>query len=330
MDWKRYYAEELASPRGRAAALGALARHGRGDTHVQAVLQAGGVVSFPHVSIHDAADALARVAQSILTMGAARVVALGVLHGGTLPVAWREAHLALQGTGAQAEQAFQQLGGAWIARGAVQTPFGSVDEGALPACAALLREDPALLCNEFSLDLFLALLAAAAQGRGVRPPPVTRLFVSATRRPDGSFQPAGALAQVVGSMVDADTVCVATGDLVHVGNAYTPAAEMAALPADADALQATLLAQIAAMHTAALLQRDQAAAWAIGTRLRSDQRHLLPVIAELLGPSAEAELLSFRLSDYAGINGVPPPSWVAAALVAFRPGGPAPPSSQPT
>jgi hypothetical protein len=48
---------------------------------------------------------------------------------------------------------------------------------------------------------------------------------------------------------------------------------------------------------------------------------MLPVIAELVGRKATAQLLSFRLADYARINGVPPPCFVGAALGVFRPAG---------
>lgn len=319
MNWKRFYADELLKPAGREAALNALERHAGGDPVIQAALLSGGLASFPHVSIHDSADSIARVVQSIIDSGKRHVVALGVLHGGSLPATCRDAWSSLNSGSPQARDAFPRFAGAFIARGATTTPFGRIDEGALPARAAFIREDAAMLGDEFSLDLFLALLAAAAQASGVRPPAVARVFVSATRSPDGSFEVAQALADEIRQLIDDDTVCVATGDLAHLGSGYSAAGEVAAIPADRPALLALLRQRIRAQHDAALQRRDFAAAWSIGTGLLNDQRHMLPVIAELIGPAASFELLSFSLSDYADINGVPPPCFVAAALGLFRP-----------
>jgi hypothetical protein len=342
VDWKRFYAAELESPGGQSAVRNAIERHASGDGAIEAALRAGGIVSFPHVTLRDSAGPIARVAQSILQRGARQVVALGVLHGGTLPAAFRATHAAMltdaaaalradsamglntDSAAAVAEGAFRQLGGAFVARGTVVTPFGPVDEGALPAPAEWVRENASLLGGEFSLDLFIALLGAAAQSRGVRPPPVTRVFISATRSPGGSFEVAATLAAALRPVVSADAVCVATGDLVHLGHGYSPAATVAMLPADAATLEATLLPRIAAMHEAALAQHDFAAAWALGTDLMSDQRQMLPVIARLVGPNATAEMLSFRLSDYTRIIGAPPPCFVGAALSVIRPRADAP------
>lgn len=322
MDWKRFYGEQLARPDGRKAALDAVEHHAGGDPVIQQALLAGGCATFPHVTLRDSAAPIARVVQSILECGKPRVMALGVLHGGTLPMHHREAWAALNNASISAEEVFPRFAGAFVERGVTPTPFGPIADAAVPAGAEFIREDPSLLSGEFSLDLFLALLAAAAQVRGVRPPAVTRLYVSATRSPDGRFHVAQALAQEIRRLIDDDdTVCVATGDLAHIGHGYSTAAEVAALTSDVHALEAMLLPQLQAMNDAAVARRDFATAWAIGTRCRSDQRHLLPVIADLVGPRAAFDLLSFRLSDYAAINGMPPPCCVAAALGVFRPQG---------
>lgn len=321
MDWKRFYAAEIAGAPGRAALLAAVARHAAGDAVVMSALQAGGAVSFPHVSVHDSADALARVAHAVLALGAPRVLALGVLHGGTLPAPFQAAHQALRsGEGAAARQAFEQLGGAFLARGPVHTPFGRVPDGPAPATSAVLRDHPELLAQEFSLDLFLATLAAAAQARGVMPPAVTRVFVSATRDPCGGFDTVAPLAAALRPLLGDGTVLVTTGDVAHIGHGYSPAEQLATLPGDTEVLRQQLLAQVQAVHHAALVQHDQATAWAGGSALQSDQRHLLPLLAQLLGPGASAQTLDFRLSDYAAINGQPAPCWVAAALTVFRAG----------
>lgn len=293
MDWKRFYADELASDAGRRLVEDAVARHAGGDAAVLRTFAARGVVSFPHLQLRDSADPIARVATSIVASGAKRVVALGVLHGGTLPEPFR----ALLAEVPRSDEAFARLGGAFTVDG--------------PNLGPSVRRDAALLANEFSLDLFDAVLLAA--GARVE---VVRLFVGPTRDPRGGFDVAKEIADAVRPLLDAETVCVATGDLVHFGNAYSDGELRMCVGA---AFEDVVRDRVDAMHEAALARRDFAAAYETGTKLRSDQRNILPVIAELLGPGASAETLSFAMSDYAAINGVPPPSLVAAALVAFRP-----------
>lgn len=315
VDWKRFYRDEAGSPAGRAAIDGALARHAAGDDRVAGALRRGGIVSFPHTTLRDSADPIARVAQSVLAAGPARVVALGVLHTGTLPEPWRtRAAQFHHGEGDRAE-AFRELGGAFVDDGPAATPFGGVPAGPAPAMGDLVRANPALLANEFSLDLLLAVLAAAARLRGVAPPPVTRVFVSMTRDAAGSFDAAATVARAVRGLLGDDVACVATGDLVHFGNSYSTPEETAALPPGREALEAHLLPRVVAMFAASLGRGDQAAAFGLGSALRSDQRNLLPVMAEILGPGARADVLSLRLTDYAAINGVAPPCFVASALV---------------
>lgn len=324
MDWKRFYADELNTPWGRELVHAAAARHAGGDALIRAALQAGGIATFPHVTLRDSAEPLARLAQSIIASGRPHVVALGVLHGGTLPPAFRAERAALNGTGAAAWAAFPRFAGGFMAQGAADTPFGRIEAGVWPAGASHIREDAELLGGEFSLDLFLAVLAAAAQQQGVRPPPVTRVYVSATRDPDGGFDVARALAADLRALIDADTVCVATGDLAHIGHGYMPPEQVAKLPSDLQVLQVLqdqLAIDLQTLHAAALRPEGADAAWALGTRWLSDQRHLLPVIAELVGRGARFDLLSLSLSDYANIKGQPAPCRVAAVLGVFRPSG---------
>src|SRR5262245_19118494 len=99
---------------------------------------------------------------------------------------------------------------------------------------------------------------------------------------------------------------------------------MRGMPEDAAALTRHFEGRVEAMLRAGVDERDLARAFEMGsTELRSDQRHLLPVIVEALGPGARSEILSFRMSDYAAINGVARPCLVASALVAFRRARPA-------
>jgi hypothetical protein len=321
MDWKAFYRAELASQAGRAAVEDAVARHPRGDDALTAVLRGRGVVSFPHTTIVDSADPLARVAQSVLATGVARVVALGVLHGGTLPEPHRADVAEFARGSPRADAIFRRLGGAFVESGGVSTPWGAVPAGPVPAATDVVRGDASVLAGEFSLDLFLAVLAAAAAARRVAPPPVTRVFVSLTRDPSGSFATAARIADGVRGLAGDGTAVVATGDLVHYGHSYTPPAEMSAMPADVPSLERRFRARVAEMLALGLARRDEDAYRMASSELRSDQRNLAPVLAEFLGPGAAAEIRSFRLSDYSSINGVAPPCVVASALVAFRRGG---------
>jgi hypothetical protein len=319
VDWKRFYADELSSDAGRAAIAAAPARRRAGNDVVVTALREGGIVSFPHTTLTDSAGPLARVAASVLATGARRIVALGVLHGGALPEPWRADVAELARGSPRADELLRRVGGAFVAAGPARTPFGDVAAGPAPATRPFVRADDGILANEFSLDLFLAVLAAVYGEHGATPPAVTRVFVSVTRDAKGSFAAAGEVARSVAPLLLDGAVCVATGDLVHYGNSYTPPEAMRGMPEDAVALARHFEDRVARMLAAGLEDGDLARAFEMGTsELRSDQRHLLPVIAALLGAGARAEILSFRMSDYAAINGVARPCLVASALVAFR------------
>src|SRR6185436_17621569 len=105
----------------REAVRAALARHQDADAAVAATLRARGCVSFPHTTLFDSAEPIARVAQSIVAMGAQRVVALGVLHGSTLPEPYRVELARFQRGGPDAETAFARLAGAFVNDGPART-----------------------------------------------------------------------------------------------------------------------------------------------------------------------------------------------------------------
>lgn len=318
MDWKRFYAAELADPRGQETVAAALARRRGGEPRLGAALRAGAIVSFPHVTVRDSGDLIATVVESLLAAQAKRVVALGVLHGSVLPAPFDACHASLRDDTPEGAEAFARLRGAFVDTAAVATPFGRIEAARSPDVDPLLRHEPAVLRNEFSLDLFLAFLAASARAHGVRAPEVIRLYVSVVRDARGGFDTAASLAASIRKLLGDDTVCVATGDVVHLGHGYSPDDETARLPGDESVLTETLTASLRDMHEAALARHDFATSWEIGSRLRSDQRQILPVIAELLGRGARCEPLAFGLSDYSVINGRPPPCFVAAALNLFR------------
>lgn len=266
IDWKPWYRAEAESAFGRSVIADAVSRLPDGDPEVRRVLRAGGAASFPHTTLSDSAQPLARVATSLVAEGIERVVALGVLRASS---------------------------GGDVAR-------------------------------EFSLDLFERVLAAAATVRGVAPPDLVREFVGAP--PPGSSRDdhVRAVAARVRPHLDARAALVATGDLVHAGSGYSTPEETAALPTDPEPLRAHFEARARALLDAATSDRPDEAD-AIAREIRSDQRHVLPVLLALLrgaSTGVRARVLSFTLADYGPILGQPAPCVVASALVTFERGEP--------
>jgi hypothetical protein len=246
------------------------------------------------------------------------VIALGVLHSSGVDT-YRTA-LDDRQTDDVRRAALAEVAGGWACPGdAIETPFGD-----LPSIAATeddhvpVRLDRSgVLSDEFSLDTFCALLRRAADLLAVSPPSVLRLFVGPTRDPiDGSFAVAERLAEWIRATTDRATAIVTTGDLVHYGTAYGDPDADASQPLDGiterfrDVVDRALRAGLAG--------RDWESAHHLSSDLlRNDQREILPVVSALLGP-AEARLLHFELSDYAGILDVAPPCLVATALAAYE------------
>lgn len=307
MDWKAFYAAEAESAAGRDAVSAAVADHATGDADLVRTLRDGGVVSFPHTRLRDSADPLARVAAAVVAGGFERVVALGVLHGGTLPEPERALAAELGRGGPRAAEAFQRLRGAFV---------GAADAD---ATGDGVRLDPALLANEFSLDLFDVVLRAAAAAAGRAMPRVIRVFVGPTRAPDGTFHVAADVARTVRRLAAPGTALVATGDLVHFGHGYSTAAQVGALPAGVPSLERHFASRVRAMLDRFDTGDLAGAVDASTSELRSDQRHLLPVMAALLGGRVRSEVVSFRLTDYGDVLAQPAPCVVATSVVAYRP-----------
>jgi len=273
------------------------------------------VISFPHTALGYSGPLIMRTVVSLLrTPGLRRVIALGVLHMGTLP----EPYKGLYRSG---QPGWERLAGGFVPVGpAVATPFGEVPlaGGRLPPP---VKEDRGILGNEFSLDTFLAMYAYAAGRLGMVPPPVLPVYVGLTRDPDSSsFAVAGELARALSPWLGPGTALVTTGDVVHYGLPYGDDPGSALLPMDPAGLETHFRGEMERTLALALEERDYAAAFERPERiLKSDQRHLLPVIAELLGPGAGFRIQNFSLSDYAPIFGVAPPCLVASSLFAFLP-----------
>ena len=317
MDWKPWYRAEAESDAGRDAIRQAVEAHPGGDDEVRRALRRGGAASFPHTTLWASAVPLARVATSIVAEGFEDVVALGVLHGSSLP----EPERGLLPAAARGDAAsLARVGGAFVEEGDAPTPFGAVPAGPRVAASAWLRPGGALLAREFSLDLFLAVLAATAASRGRAVPRVSRVFVGPTRTERGPAPVAEAVAAALRPCLSSRVALVATGDLVHAGHGYGTDEETAALPRDPAALRRHFEPRVRAMLEGAfggLAASDEADA--VAREVRSDQRHVAPVLAALLGPGARARLTAFDLTDYGAILSRPSPCVVATALATFEP-----------
>ncbi|HED04915.1 MAG TPA: hypothetical protein ENI60_09220 [Candidatus Fraserbacteria bacterium] len=307
MNWKDYYARELASEPGQAFIREKLSRYPQGDPQLAAILSCGGIVSFPHTSIYYSGELIARLVGTIYHLGIPRVIALGVLHQGVLPEPFRSRY-----------QEFTALGSS---EGRRETPFGPILLAQVPQPAGkLIQENEAMLAAEFSLDIFFALLAAGARQRGTTPPSVLPLFISATRDPHGSFAPAAQLALRLKEHTGPGTAIVTTGDLVHYGTAYSTPQEMAAKPQGQAELEEFFLRRTQEALDLACRHDYQGFFQIASQELKDDQRQILPLIGEYLGSGMSYQFLQFGLSDYSAILEVEPPCLVASALVGFLPG----------
>jgi hypothetical protein len=124
-----------------------------------------------------------------------------------------------------------------------------------------------------------------------------------TRNPlSRSFEGAASLARALRRLLTPRTAVVATGDLVHYGRGYDVEERVRTMPTDVEALRAFFAREVEGTLRLALEDRDYEAAFARSEQvLRSDQRHLLPVLAELLGTGAGSSRLALS----------PPLSWLS-------------------
>ena len=316
VNWKRFYHRELESPRGKRLVERLFCELRGGDHVLLQAIRSRGIISFPHTALGYSGPLIMRTVVSLLrTTGLQRVVALGVLHMGTLP----EPYAGFYGSGGSG---WERLAGGFVpVRPTLTTPFGEVPlaGGGVPPP---VQEDRGILGNEFSLDTFLAMYAYAAGRLGMDPPPVLPVYVGLTRDPDsGSFAVAGELARALSDWLGSGTALVTTGDVVHYGRPYGDDPASDELARDVPGLTRHFRTLLVRALELALGERDYAGAYRVLGDLKSDQRHVLPVIAELLGPGAGFRVHDFSLSDYAPIFRVAPPCLVASTLITYMPSG---------
>ncbi len=324
IDWKSYYRKEMEAPQARRILAGLFVEASQ-DEEIDRLLTGGAILSFPHTALSYAAPLQARVVAGLCRAGVKQVLALGVFHASTLPPACEADRRLLSDGSAPARArraAFTRLGGGFVpSEHSATTPFGEVT--LLPGrdLDGVRVDHEGILSHEFSLDSFLSLLAFYAGVKKRKPLPVLTLYVGPTRDPvTGGFDVADRLAESLSSWIEPGTAIVTTGDLVHYGTAYGPPERMAGRPEAPAALEAFFARETRTALDLAFEAQDRAAAFECSTTvLQNDQRNILPVLTHLLGPGAGHRVLSFSLSDYAGILEVASPCVVASALVAFLP-----------
>jgi len=328
MHWRDYYARELAGEPGQAFVREKLSRYPQGDPQLTEILSCGGIISFPHTSIYYSGEPIARLVGTLYQLGIKQIIALGVLHHGVLPEPFRRGYQELTllsssetPDAGRGRQLWEQFRGTLLRRSPIETPFGPVPLAQAPQPAGkLIKKNEAMLAAEFSLDIFFALLAAGARQRGIAPPSVLPLFISATRDPQGSFAAATQLALRLTELSGPGTAIVTTGDLVHYGTAYSTAQEMADKPRGQAELEEFFLRRTQETLDLAC-RRDYQGFFRIASQeLKADQRQIVPLIGEYLGGGMSYQILQFSLSDYSAILEVEPPCLVASALVGFLPG----------
>lgn len=268
--WRRYYRDERRRL-GRPHLLDLL------DAAEPLPLRPGGAIVVPHTRLEVTGRQIARAVTTVLAAGAARVLAIGVLHGA------RRADVELvRSARAGDDEARTQVRG-------VHTVSGLASE-------------------EFSLDAFEEMLAIAAARAG-RTIEVIARYPFLVGSDPGSLPGLDELAAVRSD----GALLVATTDPLHHGRAYgTPPDDCLDrdLPATVQLARAAIGAQLDAL---ADHRYDEFAV--LCEHHRSDFRDTGPVVAELLGDAFDPIVHDLALVDYAEALAAPDPTWVAGALM---------------
>jgi hypothetical protein len=265
---------------------------GRAFGDLSTILREGGAVLFPHIGIAVGGTMIAAAVHAALDSGADTVLVLGVLHARTEELDQARRRVADGGDPAH------------------ESSWGIQGPG-IPG-----RDD---WQREFSLDHFQFLWRAALERkRDARAPRlVLRYPFLAGGRPE-RLPGIGELEALVGARRGAGergTMVVATGDLFHHGIAYGDTPDTAREPG-AGGLD--LARQSIEDGLAFLRDGDPGGYQRHNVTAKSDARDVGQVLLHLLGP-LEGRILDLTSEDMTGPYRKPAPSWVAGALVQFRP-----------
>ncbi|MDX1664940.1 MAG: hypothetical protein R3272_14210 [Candidatus Promineifilaceae bacterium] len=282
-DIHELYAREHAEL-GEAGTLAHLERGEQWD--LSDTLREGGVLVFPHAGVKDCGYQIAACVQACLDSGAERVVVISVLHAFT-----HEMELARRRVAAGGDPADE--------------PFWGIQGPGIDGRQEW-RGDHALMS-------WRHFWKAEVRRRGLAdaqvPQVIERYPYLAGGRP-GALPGIEALARVV-----EDAVVVSTADPFHHGIGYGTPPEEAFPPDEAGLAKARAVIE----EGIAILERGDY--WAYNQHCvaaKSDARDAGQVFRYLRGP-LRGRVLDITYSDTAGLYNAPPPTWVAAPLVEWRP-----------
>jgi hypothetical protein len=247
-------------------------------------LRDGGAVLFPHIGIEMGGHLVAAAVHACLDSGAKRVLALGVLHALTEEL--EQARVRVAAGGDPEREASWGIQGPGLERG---------DEWE----------------REFSLDHFQFLWKREIERRGCSEPElILRYPYLAGGRPDRL----PGIEELHGLV--RDVVVVATGDLFHHGIGYGDPPEHALDPGEGG----LELGRREIEKGLALLQNGDYRGYnRHAVEAKSDARDVGQVLRHLLGP-LHGRILELSWEDMSRQYKAPAPTWVAGALIAFRPG----------
>jgi hypothetical protein len=241
---------------------------------------------FPHTTLAGAGTQIAAVAKAVVASGCDEVLALGVLHGA------RRCDADLVKAARAGDAAVLQR----LRR--VHGPGAQGDEN--------------FWAEEFSLDSFSALLETAARIAGKPVPRVHARYPFLVGDKPDDLPGLDELRR----MAERGCALVATTDPIHHGIGYgTPPAE--SFDHDLDLARKWAKAQIE-IQFAHLGQTQFPEFQSHAAAVKSDFRDPGPVMATLLEPEFRFNIHDLKLVDYAAIQSVGAPTWVAAALVEVR------------
>jgi hypothetical protein len=294
-EWKDYYARERAD-------LGPAGIQRLFERARTIDLPTKGALVFPHTRLEASGELAAAVALAVVRAGCDEVIALGILHGG------RET---------DAELVRRAREGAPSARATLRRIHGPEMAG-----------DAGFWAEEFSLDGFTALVAAAADREGKRAPRILPRYPFLVGEQPGELPGIDELR----ARIEKGAALVATADPIHHGAGYG-AREEDRLPIDdPQTLEFARWTIERGFHS--LASRDFAGFLRHATEVRSDFRDSGPAMAWLIDPEGAKtaprgaspkvplgmEIVDLMLVDYSKALDAPAPTWVAAALARFATG----------
>lgn len=284
IDWPALYTQQHAAL--TAAQIDAILAQGR-QWQLWSLLQAGGVVVFPHAAVVDCGYQVAAAVDAVLASGAAKVLVVSVLH------AWTE----------QMADARNRLA---AGEALTQHPLRGIQGPKIANSREEWRLDHALISWRFFWD-------AACERRGLSQaarPHVREVYPFLAGDEPHTLSHYDEVARWA-----EDAVVVATTDPFHHGIGYGDDNSVARAPEDGG----LALARASIDESNRLLaDADYAAYLQHCVRARNDARDAGPLYRALRGP-LRPEVLDLTSSDMTQFYAAPPPTWVAAALVAWHP-----------